>query len=108
MKWEDQCRQRNEAEDKRRNLDEQIRLANIADARLQDEKRNQLRQLTEEDRKAKLLQRMLIDAKDNGKDASEVVDYVFDKKFASTTDSKKQTAGKSPLLKSTGAAVMKL
>lgn len=52
-------RQNNE----RRALDEQIRCANVADARVADERRCQLKKLAEEDRKAKQLQKALIHAK---------------------------------------------
>lgn len=61
-------------------LDEQIRLANLADAKLQEVKRQQYKAMAEEDRKSKMLQKLLIDAKDQGKPAEEVISYVYDTK----------------------------
>jgi hypothetical protein len=55
---------RQEAETHRRQLDESIRAANQADYIMQQERRKQLRSMIEDDAKAKLMHRMLCEAKD--------------------------------------------
>lgn len=54
LKADEQRRIRNEETAKRQMLDEGIRAANLADARMENEKRNQLRSMAQDDRKAKL------------------------------------------------------
>lgn len=54
-KAEQQRAERARQEEERRLLDEQIRSANIEDARVADQRRQQLKKLAEEDRKAKQL-----------------------------------------------------
>ena len=51
LKRDEQHRVRDEEEQKRRLLDEGIRQANMADARMEAEKRHQLKIMAEEDRK---------------------------------------------------------
>ena len=68
--------------------------------------------MADADRKAKLLQKLLVEAKDKGKPAEEVITYVYDKKANTTgeqafSDRKElKSAGKNSILKSVGASVI--
>lgn len=64
LKRDDMCRIRQEEEEKRRLLDEGIRQANMAEARMEAEKRHQLKIMAEEDRKNKKFQKLITEAKD--------------------------------------------
>ena len=104
FKYDEARRLRDEADERRRILDEQIRFANQADAKLQEERKAQLRQMMEDDKKAKLLHKMLVEAKDQGRPAQDVISYVYDKDAILSPRSTTQL--RSPLLKSVGAQLM--
>lgn len=63
--------------EERRVLDEKIREANLADQRVAEERRAQLKRMAEEDRKAKMLQRALFEAKQAGKDPEDAISSVL-------------------------------
>ena len=48
-------------------MDEQVKQANLAEAKLQAEKREAAKKLMDEDRRAKQLQKVLVEAKDAGR-----------------------------------------
>jgi hypothetical protein len=68
--------------------------------------------MADDDRKAKLLQKLLVEAKDQGKPTEEVISYVYDKKAATVGSSPfsdrkgKESVGKNSTLKAVGAKVL--
>merc|ERR1712166_879113 len=89
----------------RRALDEQIRCANIADMRVAEERRAQLKKLAEEDRQAKAIQRALYEAKQKGQMAEDAISSVMspDDKTGAAFDMVRRVQkpeGRSQLLKS--------
>lgn len=96
--------------EERKALDEQIRKANIADARVVEERRAQLKKLAEEDRKAKQLQKSLIHAKQQGLPAEDAISAVFAPQEQTGTAFEavrrvQKPEGRSQLLKSVGASL---
>ena len=66
-KQAEQQRERQIAVEQRRALDEQVKLANLAEAKLQSQKREAMKLMVDEDRRAKQLQKVLLEAKDAGR-----------------------------------------
>ena len=102
LKVEEQQRLRAEEEQKRRLLDEGIRQANLADAKVEAQKRIQLNCMKDEDRKAKQFQKMIAEAKDRGLPTDQIVRQI---NSPNTTERKLEMIS-SPPLKSAGAAIM--
>ena len=105
LKSDDQQRIRHEEHEKRRMLDEGIRMANMADAQLEQQKRHQLKVMAEEDRKAKQYQKLITEAKDQGRSMDDVTQHVFSPN-TSERKTKHISLVNSPPLKSAGAAIM--
>jgi hypothetical protein len=102
--------EREKQNEERRLLDEKIRQANMADARVADERRVQLKKMAEEDRKAKALQKALFEAKQAGRDAEDAVSQVYapSEQTGAAFDHVRRVQkpeGRSQLLKSVGASL---
>lgn len=110
FKCEEMAQNRMADTERRRQLDEQIRQAHLADYRLLNEKRNSLRQLQEDDLRAKTLHKLLTEAKDQGVPAQEAVSIALapNSPLASTMSDKRHSRAniRSPLLTKTGASMM--
>jgi len=106
LKSDEVRRIRHEEEEKRKMLDEGIRQANMADARMEAEKRHQLKIMAEEDRKNKQFQKMITEAKDAGRPMEDVVRAVFSPNNTDRKMTKNEKMVSSPPLKSAGAAIM--